>query len=1275
MFLLLIAIVLLPFLIGILPINISFMRDNIRQVVRESFDTDVNIRGTLWVHLGPNPRFSVSDIFLGSPDVSIRRFVHLDSLQINPAFWALLKGDIHLISLAASGLSVDYCPAWLPGKAPRQQREYLPSVAVNKVRIQDIHLHCGLADKQTGFIFDTFDLEGSARQGDSIDIKISGAIDKTPFELYATAGTLDSLLGDPARFPLKLELRLLSSELSIDGRIESPFSEPSFAAIASLNIENLTRFLGVFGLDSMPLEKLKSTAHLQVNMEEIILEEAQATLDNMQLTFSGLIKKFSGRPYLEITMQLDRLDSSMLVFADRDDAATGDNWKEISFKPWFDEMKRFDADIRLNITQILNMPLSGEAFYLSAKLNKGELIVDQVDLLLEGSPVHVEASLNMNVGCPALNAELRIDTIDLSLLNPFIDDNLSISGQLEHLLINTASCGEKLSEIADNLSVVATLTDIKPDFQNMAQRVIVDSLSVEFSNQERGKLNFEGKLEGEELSIEISFAALNDILSGSSWPLTLKADGTGGNVRLNGIAAIVEGQPSMEGHLSAEIYSVGGSTSLIGVDPDYSLDMEVDTQISFDQAKLSLTGLDINLGQSNLAGSFSWSPGEQGSTMITNLHSKYIDLEELAGLLTPSGEPEITSDFDWLTDLDRVEKWFTLPSVKFDFVAEKVRGINFDLDQLMMTGKVSDGLIDNARVKFKFEEIEIEGRLHADLRQEHWTLEYESEAINVDIANLLSKFDFEIDDKIKANRLVSELTSEGQSIQELVTNVRFTSRIEDFHWSRKVSVGTKTDELFLSYLESTMAPSVTTHWSGEGDLNGVPVNLLMQTPSISETLDRNKPLPFNVVLRSGDDVIMIDAIVSQRTKANPRVEITVSGQKRETLNVPLSQLQSPLSDYEFHSHITTNNGEFHFSEMEARLGKSIARGRVDMTLVDEKNHFNIAVTSPYIETNDFIPLIQELRAINGASTPDSAETQDLESLLVLVNQKIDDLVTTHAFDARLDIEQLWSNGNLLGKAQFGLRLNGDELYIEPIDLTSTSGTVDAEYYRKRTKDGLETGLDVQIEGLEYSGIVRLLNPESDGSGLVYLDMSLFTEGSDLEELPAAWEGDINLAIFPDSIPADILDVWASNLIFALLPKLPGTGDKKKINCLVARFDSENSVLTSRKLLLDTTDILVHGRGSIDLVNQELDLLFSPQAKLERFLSVSAPIKVEGPFNNFKIGVTQGGFVMTLFRWYMGLIYVPYKRLTGEKFPADGIATCYNAMDWELPESSIQVHIE
>lgn len=35
------------------------------------------------------------------------------------------------------------------------------------------------------------------------------------------------------------------------------------------------------------------------------------------------------------------------------------------------------------------------------------------------------------------------------------------------------------------------------------------------------------------------------------------------------------------------------------------------------------------------------------------------------------------------------------------------------------------------------------------------------------------------------------------------------------------------------------------------------------------------------------------------------------------------------------------------------------------------------------------------------------------------------------------------------------------------------------------------------------------------------------------------------------------------------------------------------------------------------------------------------------------------------KWWMRLIYVPFKWLTGEPFPADGTSTCFNAMDWAL----------
>ncbi len=109
-------------------------------------------------------------------------------------------------------------------------------------------------------------------------------------------------------------------------------------------------------------------------------------------------------------------------------------------------------------------------------------------------------------------------------------------------------------------------------------------------------------------------------------------------------------------------------------------------------------------------------------------------------------------------------------------------------------------------------------------------------------------------------------------------------------------------------------------------------------------------------------------------------------------------------------------------------------------------------------------------------------------------------------------------------------------------------------------------------------------------------------------------------------------------------------------------------MKSRKTFLDSTDVIVRARGSIDLVNRELDLWFAPQAKREKFLSIQTPIVVTGPFDNPYVGVAPGGFLTTMLRVYYGLIYVPLKWLIGERFPRDGIATCYNAMDWELPES-------
>ncbi len=128
---------------------------------------------------------------------------------------------------------------------------------------------------------------------------------------------------------------------------------------------------------------------------------------------------------------------------------------------------------------------------------------------------------------------------------------------------------------------------------------------------------------------------------------------------------------------------------------------------------------------------------------------------------------------------------------------------------------------------------------------------------------------------------------------------------------------------------------------------------------------------------------------------------------------------------------------------------------------------------------------------------------------------------------------------------------------------------------------------------------------------------------------------------PEDIAAGVLDLWAANLVVTLVtPK--GFSQPKKLNCMVASFSVDEGVMRSRTVMLDTTDVIIRGRGSIDIANRTLDLIVAPQAKLEKFFSMSTPVAITGPWDAFQVGVTKVGIAATLFRWYMGLIYVPYK---------------------------------
>lgn len=97
-----------------------------------------------------------------------------------------------------------------------------------------------------------------------------------------------------------------------------------------------------------------------------------------------------------------------------------------------------------------------------------------------------------------------------------------------------------------------------------------------------------------------------------------------------------------------------------------------------------------------------------------------------------------------------------------------------------------------------------------------------------------------------------------------------------------------------------------------------------------------------------------------------------------------------------------------------------------------------------------------------------------------------------------------------------------------------------------------------------------------------------------------------------------------------------TGDKNaQVRCAAAAFDVNDGLMKTRALLLDTSDAVIYGDGSISLANESLDLTVRPYPKDKSILALRSPLKLAGSFRNPKAGVdkaaltTRAGFVLAL----------------------------------------------
>jgi AsmA family protein len=131
------------------------------------------------------------------------------------------------------------------------------------------------------------------------------------------------------------------------------------------------------------------------------------------------------------------------------------------------------------------------------------------------------------------------------------------------------------------------------------------------------------------------------------------------------------------------------------------------------------------------------------------------------------------------------------------------------------------------------------------------------------------------------------------------------------------------------------------------------------------------------------------------------------------------------------------------------------------------------------------------------------------------------------------------------------------------------------------------------------------------TGAVDLDLDGRGAGASVRQIMAGLDGRLVMVMGKAKLATPLFDLIGADLVQSALPWAARDRDTE-INCAVARFNAKRGLATSEAMLLDTAKVTVQGAGTVDLANEKLALVLTPEPKERSLISLATPIDVDGP---------------------------------------------------------------
>ncbi|MEO7208186.1 MAG: AsmA family protein [Steroidobacteraceae bacterium] len=326
------------------------------------------------------------------------------------------------------------------------------------------------------------------------------------------------------------------------------------------------------------------------------------------------------------------------------------------------------------------------------------------------------------------------------------------------------------------------------------------------------------------------------------------------------------------------------------------------------------------------------------------------------------------------------------------------------------------------------------------------------------------------------------------------------------------------------------------------------------------------------------------------------------------------------ADYDLTATVHRSGARFELDDFKGRIGKSDIEGKIGV----DSSKKRLALKAQLLSRNlNFADLAPTLGAAPAAPTltnqKPAAKAQKTEKLLPDADLQLRRVRGMDA-DVSFRAASVTAPKLPLKAVSFHLLLLNGELKIDPLSFEFDQGQFGGSVQIDARHDIPETFIDMHTDKVDLKEFKSAKATDAPLSGLLQGRLKIHGFGSSIHKLASTADGGLSLAIPHGEISDTLAELTGINVLRALGLLFAKNSAKAEIRCGVIDLQANNGTLQAKTLFIDTTNVLITGRGRAQLSNEDLDFSFQGDPKRLRLIRLRAPVSLGGTLADPTIGI-------------------------------------------------------